>query len=135
MVTFDQFFNVVKPQRTMPFNMLRLFKVTKWGETSDGPEAENSRQEVTSLDEADIVASESRDGYWHMPILDIDVPITVIPSSTPGHSHLFIGVKTSWVAYSNLLEAMVECGILEPGYVSASEARGFTAVRLPWVSK
>lgn len=124
-----------KPIRTMPFNTQRLFKVLKWGTSSNDGDWRDSVEETTSLDDADIVASESRDGWYHMPILDIDVPISVIPSSTPGHSHLFIGVQMSWSVYSNLLEAMAEAGILEPGYVNASQARGFTAVRLPWVSK
>jgi hypothetical protein len=40
-----------------------------------------------------------------------------------------------WGQYVKLLDVMAECGILEPGYVGASKARGFSAVRLPWVSK
>lgn len=71
----------------------------------------------------------------HKPVIDIDVPISVIPSSTPGHSHLYINHFVSWDEYCNLLDALVECGIVEEGYARSSKARGYTAVRLPWVRK
>lgn len=123
------------PKRPMPFNKLRLFKVTNWAESSQEADWRDSVEEVTSLDDAEIVTSEFRHGYAHMPVLDIDVPIAVIPSSTPGHSHLFIGVEMEWSVYAKLIYAMADAGILENGYVDASDARGFTAVRLPWVTK
>ena len=34
-----------------------------------------------------------------------------------------------------ILEALRAAGIVEPGYVGASEARGYTAIRLPWVKR
>lgn len=71
----------------------------------------------------------------HKPVLDIDVPVMLIPSSTEGHSHLYIDKSVSWDAYCKLLDALVECGIVERGYVQAAKNRGFTSVRLPWVKK
>lgn len=71
----------------------------------------------------------------HMPVLDLDVPATLLPSSTPGHSHLFLDRRIFWDDYVNLLDALAACGLVEAGYVRVSKARGYTAVRLPWVRK
>lgn len=96
-----------------------------------------------SLDEANVCTSlVAEDLTWlygdqprHRPVLDIDIPATLVPSSTPGHSHLYLDVELSWPAYQKLLDALAEVEIIEPGYAKASKARGFSAVRLPWVRK
>ena len=71
----------------------------------------------------------------HYPLIDLDVPAYLVPSSTPGNSHLYIDKKVPWKKYLALLDAMADAGLVEPGYVGASKARGFTAARLPWVKK
>lgn len=128
----------------LPFDKLRIFKVLKWvaGGESDVISAENGFdvEETTSLETADVVSSELREsdpffGKRHMLVIDLDVSAALIPSSTPGHSHLFIDAPMSWLEYQDVLEALANAGILEAGYVGASKARGFTAVRLPWVRK
>jgi hypothetical protein len=74
-------------------------------------------------------------GGVHKPVIDIDLPAQLVPSSTPGHYHLYLDVEVPWDAYVDLLEALAAAGIVEHGYVSASIARGYTAVRPPWVRK
>lgn len=76
-----------------------------------------------------------QDVVLHRPVIDIDHRVTVVESSTAGHSHLYIDLMLPWADLVKLLEVMAEIGLVEPGYVSASKARGYTAVRLPWVSK
>lgn len=71
----------------------------------------------------------------HKLILDLDHPAMLIPSTTPGHSHLYVDVEMSWERYAALLLALAEAGVVERGYADASLARGFTSVRLPWVKK
>lgn len=71
----------------------------------------------------------------HKVVLDIDVPAKLVPSSTPGHSHLYIDAEMSWEHYSAILIALGAAGVLEEGYVKASLSRKHTAVRLPWVKK
>lgn len=71
----------------------------------------------------------------HKPVLDIDMPVKVYPSTTKGHYHLYIDKVMTWGQYKKLLKALAKAGIIETGYVGASKARGFTAVRLPWVKK
>jgi hypothetical protein len=71
----------------------------------------------------------------HRPVLDIDLPAQLVPSSTPGHFHLYLDVEVPHGAYMALLEALAAAGIIERGYCNASRERGYTAVRLPWVRK
>lgn len=72
---------------------------------------------------------------WHKPLLDIDFPAKLVPSSTPGHFHLFLDKKLTWENYKKLLSVLAEVGIIEPGYYGASLKRGSTDVRLPWIKK
>lgn len=88
-----------------------------------------------TADEAEVVSSLDLGTYKHRPVLDIDIPAALIPSSTPGHSHLYIDKALTWEQYESLLWALVDCGIIESGYASASAARGYTSARLPWVKK
>ena len=75
-------------------------------------------------------------GYpMHRPVLDLDFPAQLIPSSTPGHFHLYLDVKIPWRKYMKMLKAMEKAGVLEPGYVRAAHDRGFSGVRLPWIKK
>lgn len=85
---------------------------------------------ITSLD------ARSR-GNWldlHRPVIDIDLPVAVRESS-PGKSHLYIDYALTWAEYQSLLQVMVDIGLVEPGYLKASQERGYTAVRLPWIEK
>jgi hypothetical protein len=74
-------------------------------------------------------------GPWHLPAVDIDLPCKLVESSTPGHFHLLIDKPVRWQSYMDLLWALVEAGIVQEGYAKASEARGATYLRLPWVKK
>lgn len=91
------------------------------------------RELVTNLD-ANVISSEAEDGR-HYPVLDIDFPIYVIPSSTPGNFHLYIEKGLSWDQYSKLLIALADAGIIQEGYLGACLERRATYVRLPWVTK
>ncbi|AWY04876.1 hypothetical protein PBI_FLOOF_39 [Microbacterium phage Floof] len=71
----------------------------------------------------------------HKIILDIDLPAQLIPSTTPGHFHLYIDKELPWHRLEPLLHALSDAGLVEEGYVGASVARQHTAARLPWVKK
>lgn len=75
------------------------------------------------------------DGPTHKPVIDVDFPVKVLESSTPGHHHLFIDKELTWHQYLRVLDVLAEVGIVERGYVEASREREFTAVRLPWIKK
>lgn len=81
---------------------------------------------------ANLIVSGPNHVGKHSPVLDIDIPVDLIESSTPGHYHLgFPSVEIDWDDYQYLLRALKKCGIIEPGYMGASIERGFTAVRTP----
>jgi hypothetical protein len=85
--------------------------------------------------DANIVTSEVVNTSLHAPVLDIDMPCALVPSSTPGHFHLFIERGMTWRRYRRLLRALGRAGILERGFVHAALARRYTAVRVPWEKK
>ncbi len=88
-----------------------------------------------ALDGANCITSEIKDSTLHTVALDLDVPARLVPSSTPGHSHLYIDVPMSKQMYIELLEILALAGVIEYGYFTASRKRGFTSLRLPWVKK
>lgn len=97
------------------------------------------------LDEAEVITSftgkEAKVFPWdesetfHRPVLDIDFPAVLLPSTTPGHFHLFLDKEIAWSTYARLLSALSDAGIIEEGYEDASHNRKFSSVRLPWVKK
>ena len=90
--------------------------------------------EAASISDAELIASLNAEGK-HRPLLDIDFPATVIPSSTEGHCHLYIDKELEWKDYKKLLNVLADLGIIEHGYRGASLARGYSALRLPWIKK
>ena len=86
---------------------------------------------ITSMIHSEAIVTDT----GHKPVIDIDLPIKAIPSSTEGHFHLIIDKALHWDQYLLLLRTLAEIGIVEPGYVAAAERRGYTSVRLPWVPK
>lgn len=97
---------------------------------SENPETRKRCNEA----QANLVASLTEDGF-HAPVIDLDIPARLVPSSTEGHSHLYIDVDLTWYAYRRLLRALCEAGIIEQGYLNASEDRGMTMVRKPGVKR
>lgn len=87
--------------------------------------------------DAQIVASRIKETGKHHLLIDLDVPAHLIPSTTEGHSHLYIecGEGIEWGKIESVLSALVSAGIVEGGYASASIERGFTALRTPWTKK
>lgn len=135
----------------IPFASQRLFKVLKWVSGGDSaafdksiePDPMKNLAETNSLDQADIVTSEFMEHYSppgstsrHMVMFDVDIPMTVIESSTPGHHHVYFpNTLIPKDKFFNLLDALADAGIVERGYSEAAKHRGFAALRLPWVSK
>ena len=142
----------------------QAFRVKKWVTDSTVEEAHADGvkpDEVTDLTEANVISSlvkgsvadpaEEGKVDWdrvlgvkavggkHNLLLDIDRPAELVESSTPGHYHLYVellgGEGIDWEDYVAFLHAAAKIGLIESGYAYASQARGYTALRLPWVSK
>lgn len=129
-----------------PWRTNKIFRVLHWYGGGDsaifvegGHDISKDIEETTDLDSADIVSSKVLDGDGvtgkHMVMFDVDIPMHVEPSSTPGHNHVYFDAYVDWESFTKLLDELANCGVVEPGYVGASKARGFTALRLPWVHK
>lgn len=120
---------------------LRMFTVTTWDEDSSVTYSQEVREPAKSIAEANIATSireDIGDPYAkpvHALLIDLDIPAWLVPSSTPGHSHLYVDVAIQQEAYFRLLAALAECGVIQHGYAASSIARGGTALRLPWVKK
>lgn len=90
------------------------------------------------LAHANIVTSRYNSGQArHAVVLDIDYPAWLVRSTTPGHFHLYLDVPggVPHEMYMALLGTLADAGIIEYGYARASQARGFSSVRLPWIKK
>lgn len=115
--------------------------------------------------EANLIGSrcDPDDDTLHMPVIDIDlVPawlatarlvaawhwlelhqvdelnldaIRVVPSSTPGHCHIYLDQVLDWATYADLLGELEDRGVIEPGYYRAAIRRCQTFVRKPGVLK
>lgn len=117
---------------------LRLFRVTTWDEDSSVTYSREER-EPASIPEANISTSLREDSIGdtqqHALLLDLDVPAWLVPSSTPGHSHLYVDTRIPEPAFFRLLDALADAGVIQLGYANSSKHRGGTALRLPWVKK
>lgn len=119
-------------ENPMPGNVLRI---ADFG--TDYKVGDFEREVTADITKANIITSEveNTNGMVHRPILDIDLPITMLQSSDLSHRHLYISKPVSRGDYFKFLQAAADAGILEQGYVYASIKRGYTAVRLPWIKK
>lgn len=70
------------------------------------------------------------DQDMHAPALDIDLPCTLIESSTKGHYHLYIDKVMPWADYEKLLTVMTEVGIIEEGFLNMSVKRKCSLLRV-----
>lgn len=123
------------------FQRLKCYTV-RWWSAEEFPEHEVYEPGLDRLPEAtmyaNVASSQINDGAdRHVVALDLDYPAYVVPSSTEGHSHLYLdvpgGVKHE--DYMELLELLGRIGVIEPGYAEVSIKRGHTDLRLPWIKK
>ena len=72
----------------------------------------------------------------HYPVIDLDMDAALIPSSTPGHHHLFINKVLLKEDYDKLLRTLHEVGIIQKGIIDLQwEQDGMTCARLPGIKK
>jgi len=83
---------------------------------------------------ANVVSSLLTNGK-HAPAIDLDIKARLVPSSTPGHSHLYIDHELTWEQYRKLLEVMRDLGLVQEGFYKSAVRRGTTFLRLPHVRK
>ena len=74
---------------------------------SDSEDIPNDSVAKIILDRTPLVESNSVGSLYsfekHKPVLDLDMDVLVVPSTTPGHHHLYIDQAMSWKDYSLLM--------------------------------
>lgn len=86
------------------------------------------------LETANLVSSEVEPDK-HLPVLDMDFPIRVIPSSTEGHGHLYIDKELTWEQYTALLEGFHKAGLIQDAWYRSALNDKRSYVRLPHIKK
>ena len=81
--------------------------------------------------EADILSQRN----MHAPLFDLDFPCELIPSSTPGHFHLYMDKEIPYVKMLKVMAAMVDAGLVQEGYYNSVKAHDAAILRLPWIKK
>lgn len=84
---------------------------------------------------ANVVSSNLHGSRLHAPIIDLDFPHEYVPSTTPGHGHLYLNVPISGWRFFALNLGLYLGGVIEKGYFVWSIRRGGNFVRRPWVKK
>lgn len=84
--------------------------------------------------DANLVSSLTEFGT-HMLTIDVDHPALLVPSSSPGHCHLFIDTPMDWRSYRKLLKALYKAGIIGRNAYWRSLDRGASFVRPPGIFK
>jgi hypothetical protein len=108
---------------------------SRGGSSRDIESQRNATTKVERLADANLVGSRDYMGK-HCPVLDLDVPALLVPSSTVGNNHLYIRKPMSWHHYTMLLQTLCYVGLLEDGYVGASlNVHEQTFARTPWTKK
>jgi hypothetical protein len=79
---------------------------------------------------AELVCSDVGMGL-HKPVIDLDLPAKLVPSGTPGHSHLYLEQEVPFEDYMRILEALAFAGIVQWGFHDSTRERGFGSVRHP----
>jgi hypothetical protein len=85
--------------------------------------------------DANVVSSHIIGTSKHAPILDLDFPHRYVPSTTPGHAHLYLDVPISRWRLFILLWGLYVGGVIEKGTFYWSLRRGGTFMRREGVKK
>lgn len=93
-----------------------------------------SRVPVDKVEEANLISSHIKDDI-HAPVIDFDFPAYLIPSTSPGHFHLYLEKEMKWRDYKKLLDVMLEVGLIEKGWYDIAMKFEQTYARLPHIKK
>lgn len=88
------------------------------------------RRRSSDSHSGELVSSLCTDGH-HMPALDLDFQVTLVPSTTEGHYHLYLNRRLTWRRYRRFLRACKRAGVIEPGYYRAAVRRKATYLWRP----
>lgn len=88
--------------------------------------------DVPAGEEANLISSEVKGGRHHKIVLDIDHEAVLIPSSTPGHSHLIINKNLTEQKFYHFVRACHDIGLIADGNLRQADMWGGQFIRFPW---
>lgn len=108
-----------------------------WDGSADMSHQCDDKVQNSSVDAELVISATSKDyaNCDHYPLIDLDIPVNIVPSSRVGQTHLYINHPVTQEGLFEILDVLAKHGIVEPGYARAAKSRGYSAVRLPWVKK
>lgn len=89
---------------------------------------------VATIDHMNVFGSRLDNGN-HVPLFDFDFPVELVPSSTPGHFHLYVSKEIGWEHYRDILLAMRRARLLDAGWVDSALEERCATIRPPHVMK
>lgn len=89
---------------------------------------------ITKLKNGPLASSEAGFGQ-HRLLLDVDCNHMYVPSSTPGHGHLYFDNLSTWEDTLAALKALATIGIVSQGWVAFAEKNHRILLRKPSVKK
>lgn len=102
----------------------------------DWDDEDDRRKPAQDLASAEVLGSKyDPDDDLHVLMLDVDLELAVLPSTTPGHYHLVFDQGVPWEDYKDFLDACVKVGIVGEGYRNMAVKRGEAMLRPPWIRK
>lgn len=128
----DTFYAVASGRKTYFQDSLNEYTKASWGDQALAHGATPRTEK--NVEKANLLSSELASGN-HMPVIDCDYGIQAIPSSTPGHYHLYIDQELSWQQYKALLDGFLTAGLIQKAWYENAIREKRSYVRLPHVKK
>jgi hypothetical protein len=97
--------------------------------------SENVHKTVDSPDAANLISSKMKGSSKHKVILDLDFEAALLPSSTPGHHHLYLNKELTHDQMEQLLFTLHDVGIIAGGNMNQWMKFKAQFLRLPWIRK
>lgn len=110
-----------------------VFYRASLSDDSDGPGFDKAHIEVHPLD-ANLIGSQKLNGK-HVLFLDLDQEHFISPSSTPGHSHVYVNADLGLDALKEIIDVLAKYGIVQGGIKNQLDISGFLTFRPPGVKK
>lgn len=113
---------------------IRFNRTGNWPTGEYGGLQSPTRVHVDKIEDANLVSSHIKNDI-HAPAIDLDFPAYLVPSTTPGHFHLYIEKEMQWKDYKKLLDTLLEVGLINKGWYDISMKFEQTYLRLPHIKK
>ena len=96
---------------------------------------ESHNVDTDDITKANLISSKVKGKKAHKPIFDLDSPAALIPSSTPGHFHLYLDKELSEEQMGMLVNTLWQVGLIAEGNLNQWDRFRGQFLRLPWVKK